>query len=267
MAVTMPRRLPAAKRSDSGLKGAIASEWTKFWSVRGTWWTLAVGTALLLGGVVLAAISTRSQHENGTAEPFTSSAPFVGSTAVAFMAQWAVAVLGVMVITSEYSTGTIRATLQWVPNRGRMLLAKILLLVPVLFVVGLVSGAAAVGLSELGLGAYGEPYTDADVCTTVFGIALYLPLLGVFALGLGTFLRSAAAAISVVFVILLILPILLPALGLDLIAAYLPGDAGANLMRASTGEPYSQAVGGLIMLGWALASVYAGYLALRRKDA
>ncbi|GAA3093474.1 hypothetical protein [Streptosporangium carneum] len=267
MTVAMPGRLPAAKRSDGGLKGAVASEWTKFWSVRGTMWTLLAGTALLLGGVALAAISTRSQHEDGTTDAFTSSAPFVGATAVAFLAQWAVAVLGVMVITSEYSTGTIRATTQWVPNRGRVLLAKVLLLVPVLFVLGLVFGGAALILSDIGLGEYGEPYTDAAAYDTVIGIALYMPMLGVFALGLGTLLRNVAGAISVLFVILLIVPILLPGLNLGAIADYLPGDAGANLMRASTGEPYGQAVGGLIMLGWTLASIYAGYVTLRSKDA
>ncbi|MDF5752956.1 hypothetical protein [Spongiactinospora sp. TRM90649] len=99
---------------------------------------------------------------------------------------------------------------------------------------------------------------------TVLGVAFYLPMLG-----LGTLIRGAAGAISLLFVLLLIVPILLPAVDLDLVAAYLPGDAGANLMRVSADEPYVRAGDRRADHARLDPGVdhFAGYLALRRRDA
>ncbi|MGP3964820.1 hypothetical protein ACTWPT_53595 [Nonomuraea sp. 3N208] len=266
MTAVMPARLSKPKQRDGGLKGAIGSEWIKLWTVQSTWWTLLSGIVLMLGGVAIAAISTRSQHAEGVPEAFTTSAPFVAAQAIGYLVQWTVAVLGVMMITSEYSTGSIRSTLQWVPGRGRTLLAKTVVLVSVMLVFGLVLGAGALGLSIVGLGEYGDSYTTDDAYNTVVGVALYLPMLGVFALGLGTLLRGAASSIAILFVVLLIIPIMLPAVNLAEVASYLPGDAGAALMHGGTDETYGRPVAGLIVLAWSLLSIFLGYFSLRRRD-
>ncbi|WP_202637680.1 ABC transporter permease subunit [Bailinhaonella thermotolerans] len=263
MTVRTPRRLGPPRPGDGGLTGAVRSEWVKFWSVQSTWWTLASGVALMIGGVTIAAVSTRSQHAQGVPEAFTTSAPFVAAQAIGYLVQWCVAVLGVLTITSEYSTGTIRSTLVWVPDRGRVLLAKILVLAPVMLVFGLVLGAGALGLSIVGLGEYGDSYSTDDAYDTVLGIALYLPLLAVFALGLGVLMRGAAGAIAVLFVILLIFPIMLPAVNLAQVAEYLPGDAGAAMMN---GGGHGRPLSGLIVLGWTLLSALAAHLWLKRRD-
>lgn len=246
--------------------GAVRSEWTKLWTVASTWWTLIATTVLMVGGVALAAVSTRSQHEDGTAAAFTTSAPYVIGQVMSYLVQWPVVIIGVLMITGEYQSGTMRATMQWIPVRTRVLLAKVAVLGSVLFVLGGLLAAAALGISILGLGRYGDSYVVDDAYNAVVGVALYLPMIGVFSLGLAAVFRGAAPSSAVIFVVLLILPVMLPAVGLDTVAAYLPGDAGATLMHGNTDDVYPRAVGGVIVLAWALAAVVAARVALIRRD-
>jgi ABC-2 type transport system permease protein len=263
----LPPRLELPPTVGGGYLGAVKSEWTKLRTVASTWWTLAAATVLLLGGVAIAAISTRSQHAEGNENAFTTSAPFVTGEVMAYLVQWGIVVLSVLLVTAEYQSGSIRSTLQWVPRRSKMLLAKVGVLVPLLFVLGAAFGTIGLGIAVLGLGDFGESFSSDDAYNTVLGVTLYLPMLGIFSLGLAAALRSAAATIAIVFVVLLILPFMLPAIGLDTVAAYLPGDAGANLMHGSSDAVYPRFVGGVIVLVWSLASLAGGYLLLRKRDA
>ena len=61
--------------------------------------------------------------------------------------------------------------------------------------------------------------------------------------------------------------VMLPAVGLEDVAAYLPGDAGATLMHGSEDDVYPRAFGGVIVLVWTLAALFAGRTALERRDA
>lgn len=262
----LPPRLDLPPGAGGGFLGATRSEWTKLRTVPSTWWTLAASTVLLLGGMAIAAVSTRSQHAEGDPNAFTSSAPFVTGEVIAYLVQWAIVILAVLVMTSEYQSGSIRNTLQWVPNRATVLLSKVAVLVALLLVLGLVFGAVGLGIAILGLGEFGEGFTTDDAYNVVVGVALYLPMLGVFALGLATALRSAAATMAIIFVVLLVLPIMMPAIGLETAAQYLPGDAGANLMHGSSKPVYPRPVGGLIVLAWSLTSLATGYLMLRGRD-
>ncbi|SDI71331.1 ABC-2 type transport system permease protein [Actinokineospora alba] len=262
----LPPRLDLPPDAGGGFLGAVRSEWTKLRTVASTWWTLAAATTLLLGGMAIAAVSTRSQHADGNPAAFTSSAPFITGEVMAYLVQWSIVILSVLMVTAEYQSGSIRNTLQWVPDRARMLLSKVAVLVPLLLVLGMVFGAVGLGIAILGLGEFGEAFTTDDAYNVVVGVALYLPMLGVFALGLAAALRGAAQTISIIFVVLLILPLMLPAIGLETVAAYLPGDAGVNLMRGTSHPIYPRPVGGLIVLAWSLTSLATGYLALRKRD-
>ncbi|WP_405064217.1 ABC transporter permease [Kribbella sp. NBC_01505] len=263
----VPPRLDLPPAAGGGFFGAMRSEWTKLRSVASTWWTLAAATALLLGGVAIAAISTRSQHAEGNPNAFTSSAPFVTGEVMAYLVQWGVVILSVLMMTAEYQSGSIRNTLQWTPNRVRMLLSKVAVLVPLLVLLGFVFGSTGLGIAVVGLGDFGDSFSTDDAYNVVVGVTLYLPMIGLFALGLATAVRSAAATIAIIFVVLLILPLMMPAIGLETVAAYLPGDAGANLMHGSSDAVYPRAVGGLIVLGWSLLSLAGGYFMLRKRDA
>ncbi|GAA3570971.1 ABC transporter permease subunit [Amycolatopsis ultiminotia] len=253
-------------RGKAGLLGAVRSEWTKFRTLRSSWWTLGVAFALLAAGVIVASVSTRSQHAAGGADAFSSSAPYVAAQTADFLVQWAAVILAVLMIAGEYSTGSIRTTLQWVPNRGRMLMSKVLVLVPILFLVGLAVGVVGIGGAIIGLGEFGEPYPLSYATEVVLGIALYLPMVGVFCLGLATMLRSAASATVAAFVLLLILPSLLPSVGLKVVGAMLQGKAGSVLMSGIPNEYYGRPGAIVIALCWAVAAVLGGYLTLRRRD-
>ncbi len=95
----------------------LLSEWTKFRSLRSTVYTLLIAVVFMIGlGALFAAITA---NQPGGFEP--------GATAIStsltgtFFAQLAVGVLGVLLITGEYSTGMIRSSLTVVPRRLPML--------------------------------------------------------------------------------------------------------------------------------------------------
>ena len=113
-----------------GLRGAMAAEWTKLWSVRSTMWTL-VATGFAVVG--LCALSTGTLSPSDIIED-----PTRRSLVGIFLGQLIFAVLGVLVMSAEYGTGTIRATLSAVPRRPVVLTAKVL-----------VFGAVAVVVSEI----------------------------------------------------------------------------------------------------------------------
>lgn len=256
------------------LPGAIAAEWTKLWSVRSTWWSLASSILLTLGYAALTAISVRVQTDNGEVA-LRLSAPEVAASAVFYLAQFTVLAWATMSIAGEYGSGSIRSTLQWVPIRTRMLLAKVVVLAPILCVLGIGLGASAIGLAELVMGDAGSPATAGDGVEMSLAIGVYCALLGVLTLGIGTALRSVAGTITVTFMLLLVVPMLLAAIGMRAASDYLPGIAGLNLMFGQDGvnpvtgtsSPYPQVLALVILVAWALLSLGAGAAVLRRRDA
>src|ERR1051326_2747568 len=97
-------------RARAGLSNVIRSEWTKIWSVRSTLWTLLIGIVSTVGFAMLASWGTTSNLDKMSAVDRATLDPTnVAMAGVAF-GQLAIAVLGVLVVTSEYSTGAIRTT-------------------------------------------------------------------------------------------------------------------------------------------------------------
>ncbi|SFB61633.1 ABC-type transport system involved in multi-copper enzyme maturation, permease component [Amycolatopsis marina] len=257
-----------------GLHGAIAAEWTKLWSVRSTWWSLTASVVLTLGYTVLTAISVRVQADDGS-EALQMGAPEIAASAVFYLAQFTVLAWATMTIAGEYGTGSIRSTLQWVPVRTRMLLAKLTVLAPILCVLGVVLGATSTGLAALTMGGAGTPSDFGDAVEMSLAIAVYCALLGALTLGIGTALRSVAGTITMTFMLLLVVPMLLAAIGLRAAGDYLPGLAGLNLMFGQDGinpitgmpSPYPQAVALVVLAAWALLALGVGATLLRRRDA
>ncbi|WP_414940129.1 ABC transporter permease [Amycolatopsis sp. cmx-11-51] len=246
---------------------AISSEWTKFWSVRSTWWSLISGLVLMLaysGALGLAANA-------GAERPMTPHAVVTG--AAFYLTQFAVVALATLFITSEYASGSIRSTLQWVPVRNRVLAAKSAVLLPVLFGYGVLNTLAGVAISAPLISA--RDSTVGDVLTTAAGMGGYFGLLGLLCLGLGTALRSTAGTIVTVFVLLVMIPMFAGSLGGEDIVNYFPGFAGVNAMFTS-GEPnpifggiapYAPWVGIVLCAAWAAAGLATGSTVLRRRDA
>ena len=185
--------------------------------------------------------------------------------------QIVVAVLGVLVITGEYSTGMIRSTLTAVPGRLGALAAKAVVLFAATFVVAVVASALAFAVSSVILASEGVNASlfDPEVLLPILGGALYLGLLALFALGIGTIVRSGAGGIATVLGVLLLLPTLLAVLPFDWagdLAPFLFSNAGINFWHPefSDWEVWQNLA---VTIGWVVASLGIGAVLLKRRDA
>ncbi|QFY08789.1 ABC transporter permease subunit [Nonomuraea phyllanthi] len=262
----------------STLWQAVLAEWAKLWSVRSTWWCLAfapvlmVVTALTLGG----ASATDALRDGRTGVRVAASEPVVSSTS---FVQFVLVALAMLVITSEYSSGSIRVTLQATPVRGAVLAGKALVVGPVMFGVGVLSGAVATGLvfavlsGDLFGGLVVLPI--GEVVADLLGVGVFAALVSVMTLGVGAAMRSAAGTLTVVFMLLMGLPLMLLMTGSQValdVSMRMPMFAGLAFMGSTdnlTGGPipYSAGEGLAWLLAWTAAALAAGYAVLRRRDA
>ena len=247
----------------------IRSEWTKLRSLPSTIWCL-VATVVLVVGVGLAYATLRVARP--PADPSTFDAAAVSLAGVQ-LAQFAIGVLGVLFITGEYATGSIRVSLAAVPRRLPVLWGKavtfggtaLALAVPAVLVAFL-AGQSILSAEQLDttLGAPG-------VSRAVLGSALFMTVVGLLGLGLGALLRNTAAGISALFGLLfapqLVLG-LLPESMSDAAYRYLPTPAGAAVSYVDrdplTLGPWTGF--GLFCLYTAIA-LGLGAWQLRRRDA
>jgi ABC-2 type transport system permease protein len=256
--------------------GIIRSEWIKLSTVRSTIWCFAV---LLVVSMGLAAIMSLALDLTGTditTVPDSDQARFVAqaSTFGVFFGQLIVAVLGALAVTGEFTTGMIRSTLTAVPKRLPALWAKALVLFVATFVVGLVSSIAAyvVTVSIVsGQGLHANLFAP-EVILPVLGGSLYLALVAVFALGIGTIVRSGAGSIAVALGVILLLPVVLqmiPATWASDVLPYLISSAGISmfgLMQFSQ-VPLDWTVDLIIVLVWVVVSLGTAAVLLKRRDA
>ncbi|WP_109452221.1 ABC transporter permease [Streptomyces sp. ICBB 8177] len=181
---------------------ALRSEWTKIRTVRSTIWTLGV-MLLVVVGIGLLVASVMSGHE---ASGFPAlAAGFFG----VLLGSLSVITLGVLVISSEYSTGMIRTTLTACPSRSRVLAAKAVVFFSLAFVLTTVACllVAAVDSSLISGNGVLAPSGSQWARATV-GVGLYVALLGLLALAVGAMLRHSAGAITAMLGVVL-LPLLL----------------------------------------------------------
>ena len=199
------------------------SEWTKFRSLRSTRYTLLAGIGATIVFAIIPALinanrwSTMSLQDKLTFNPLETTLIGVG------VAQLAIGVLGVLVITGEYSTGMIRATFTAVPKRLPVLWAKagvfgaitLILSVPAMFIAFFSAQAILSGHTLFGRDI-SLSISDPGVARVVVGGALYLTLVGLFGLGLGAILRNTAGGIGAFAAILFVIPPVLNAAAVEL---------------------------------------------------
>jgi len=255
------------------VRAALASEATKLRSVRSTVWTLVVAVVATvgIGALITTARVSRwselSPHERLTLDPTTISLRGV------FLAQLAIGVLGVLVISSEYTTGMIRTTFGAVPRRPLVLFAKAVTFTVVAFVVATAACFAAflIGQSILAAKHADVTLSDPGVLRAVVGAGTYLTLVGLLGLGLGTLLRRTAGAIATLFGLVLVLPALTEALPSPWdtdVGKLLPINAGRALfaVRPST-DLLSPGQGLLVLLVTVSVVLALATVALVRRDA
>ncbi|WP_431031054.1 ABC transporter permease subunit [Plantibacter sp. RU18] len=207
-------------------------------------------------------------------ESHTAFAISVATVGV-FAGQLAVVVLGVLMITGEYSTGMIRSSLAAVPDRLSMLAGKALVLFACSFVIGAVCAGGAWAIATPGLlrKGYSVSLFDPTALSVVGAMGLYLGLVSVFALGLGTMLRSSAGGIAAGLGTIFLLPIALSTIfSLTQITwfndamPYLLSVAGQRLVNSDTTQ-FAAWQNILIVAAWAAVAVIGGAAVLKRRDA
>ncbi|MET9967501.1 ABC transporter permease subunit [Streptomyces sp. NPDC006356] len=177
---------------------ALASEWTKIRSVRSTMWTLGVFVLLVVGiGLAVAALIAANSSGADLSRENPLSFGFFGL----LLGSMCIITLGVLTTASEYGTGMIRTTMTACPSRGRVLVAKSIVFFAVAFVVTLAS-ALVVALADVSMLDAREP-SGQEWLKGTFGISLYIALLGLLSLVVGSIIRHSAGAITIMTGVLL----------------------------------------------------------------
>jgi ABC-type transport system involved in multi-copper enzyme maturation permease subunit len=289
---------PASGRA--GLRGVLASEFTKLRSVRSTYWTigalmvLGIGLAAALGAGAAADLNSNPGDKAGFDATQISLALFF------YLGQLIITVLGAMTITSEYSTGMIRTSLTAMPRRGNVLAAKLLVFSGVTLVVSLVTAFLAFFVGQAVLSGSGVSaslfhsvtvpkdssgprhapvftgswlVTPSHVLTAIIGAALFVTVAAVIAFGLGTIIRHTAGAIASAVGLLFVAPIivgLLPNQWSNDIFRFLPTAAGGPLsstVGAPDGNLWSTWPQFGVTVIWAVVLVGIGAYLFRKRDA
>lgn len=252
------------------MRRVLRSEWTKIRSVRSTVWTLAsalvvtVALGMLISGLVRHSFDDLSRKDRLTFDPTYTS--FAGTS----LGQLAMIAFGVLVVSTEYGTGTIRASLAAVPQRGTLMAAKLLVATALALLVGMATSFLAFLLGQAMLGPYRTSLGEPGVTRAVVGGGLYMGLMALFAMGVAWTLRSAMLSFGVLIpFFFMISSILANVEATKRVGDYLPDVAGSRIMAVvETGDrPYGPWTGLLIMVLWVAAAVLAGYLVLRQRDA
>jgi ABC-type transport system involved in multi-copper enzyme maturation permease subunit len=235
----------AVTRRAATFADALRSEWIKLTTLRSTWITLLVTVLLGVGlGTLISFLGANHYNNGNNGRPDFNWNPTEVSLRGLLLAQVAVAVLGVMVVTGEYSSGMIRTSLAATPRRVRFLLSKFAVWTAVALVVGEIVSFAAFFLGQLVIGNQ-APHTTIGahlVLRSVIGAGLYLAMTGLLATVIGALLRNTAAGISAMVGLLFVLPGIiaaLPSSWSNPIGEYWPvgpGSAGAQVYAQTTGS-------------------------------
>jgi ABC-2 type transport system permease protein len=253
------------------------SEWTKLRTLRSTRYALLAGVLMTIAFAITPAFVNASRWSTMSLADKAGFHPLETSLIGVTVAQLAIGVLGVLVISGEYSTGMIRSTFAAVPKRLPVLWGKAGVFGLVTLVLALPSTLIAFFAAQAILKGHSFnghdialSFSDPGVAGAVIGGALYLTLVGLFGLGLGAILRSTAGGISALAGILFVLPPLmnvLPSSWNNAISPYLPSNAGQAIMQS--GHPDHT------LAPWTGLGVFAAYTAvaiviaavqLRRRD-
>ncbi|MFJ2759777.1 ABC transporter permease subunit [Nocardioides sp. NPDC087217] len=255
---------------------AISSEWTKLWSVRSTWWCL-IGAAALMALYSVPLGFDAAEPNLGLSHADQLLHVEEVATAGMLFTQFALIALALLTVTSEYASGSMRTTLQCEPRRGRVLVAKLLVVEVVALVAGALLALLGAGLGYLTAGDYGV--FDVSAVAEVAGrMSVYMGAVVALAIGLAVALRSTAGALVVAFLALFLLPMVLMMSGMGLmteVSYYLPGTAGteylgvgiATIFGLDDGLPYNGNGGLGLLAGWSVVTLLAGYVVFRRRDA
>jgi ABC-2 type transport system permease protein len=263
----------ATRTGDSyGFRTVAAMEWHKLRTVRSTWYILAIFAVAMIGVAILVLSQVHyaqvSAADRATFDPTNTS--FTGL----WLGQLLFTILGVLAITSEFSSGMIRSTLAAAPRRPLVLAAKAAVLGAVALAAGEVFTFAAFFAGQAALRAPAPHVTlgQPDVLRAVLLAGTYPALIALIGLGLGALIRHTAGAICAVVGVTFLLPLLFLPLGTSIQNAalkFLPEQMAANSLTVV--KPIAHTLSPWLSFGllcaYAALALAAGTWALTRRDA
>jgi ABC-2 type transport system permease protein len=248
--------------------GLLRSEWTKLWSLRSTWIVLLCAVVFSAGLGALISSSVPNDQAVGGADVALSFSMAGISLSSVF-----VAVLGILTVTGEYSTGSIRSTMSAAPKRLSVLWAKAAVfgaVVAVLFgaMVFLTFFMSQAILSDTELGSVS--LSDEGVLRALLGWTAMIVYLALLALGIGAILRNSAGSIGFYIGVIMILPQLaglLPWSWVDDVTPFAPGNVANTIaMVDTTGADLSLGQSWLWMGIWLVVTFGLAGVLLKRRD-
>jgi ABC-2 type transport system permease protein len=295
MSALTDTRTPAAASPDTArsphvtFPHLVRSEWIKFWTVRSTLWIVPISVLLMVGlGFLIAFAATHvpgaGAGGGGGGGERRGNEVFDASTLSNFMVGFSkltIAVLAVLTITGEYTTGMIRTTLTAAPKRLGALLAKVLIVVSVTFAVGIVGAAITWVVTRPVLGdKYAIDLASSETRRILLGAPLYITGIALLAFALGALMRHSAAAIATVLGLLLVIEGIwsaLPWAFFQTTGPFLPGTAGLKIMSSQAaieagratahGAVLSAWQGYGVLIAWGVVLLAVAAVLLRRRDA
>jgi len=255
-------------------RNALTAEWIKLRSVRSTLWVLLLTVAVCVGFSVLQAIANTQRWDSMGPQERAHFHAASNSVAGVFFGQLIIGCLGVLAMSAEYTTGTIRATITATPQRVLAFLAKIGVFTVVAGIVAVFTTLTSFFVAQAIFSSKHADVglTDGENLRVVLGAAVFLVGVALIGLGFAAVLRHTAGAVSSLFGILLVLPILmnfLPEDWANAIMKWLPLQLGLVMIR--TGESNSNAfapwTGMALLYGYAALALAAGAVLLVRRDA
>lgn len=251
----------------------LGSEWTKIYTVKSTYWTVLATLVVTIGlSVLLAAVFVGQYDKLDPLERATFDPASWGMIGINF-GVLILAVLGVLVITSEYATGMIRTSLTAVPHRARFFAAKALVLVALSFAVGQLAAFISFFLSQA---VFSTKDLDASIgdpgmLRAVFGAGLYLTFVPLFAYAIGAIMRHTAGSITTALGVLFVLPLITSFVPGDLgqnIRKFLPSSAGSAITIAHESKAYLSPLAGFtLFLAYTGALLLLAYSLFQQRDA
>ena len=241
-------------------RSVLRSEWTKLWSVRSTWWCSAFYVGVVGGGGWLAAAGTDSSPRADIAVQTALTAFGIG--------QLALVVLGALVVTTEFASGSALVTLTAVPRRTRLLLAKtVVVLAYCLVLSAVLAVVCALAARTLTAVPGGVRAGDPDVVRTLLLQVGAAGLVGVLGVGLGAVLRSTAGAVGIGAALVFVAPPALALSGGDVtsrISQALPALRVGEDAFLAVATPWT--VGMVVVAAWSVGVWLIGAVLLERRD-
>jgi ABC-2 type transport system permease protein len=272
-----PGPVGTRRRRKESTWDAVRAEWTKLRTTPGTFWLLAAVIAATVGVSAAAAAGTHCPAHL-TCQEDTGKLALTGVQ----LGQAVVAILAVLTVGGEYTTGMIRTTFAAMPRRGTVLAAKAAIVAWLTLAAGAVAVAGSLLAGALILPGHGFTaargfpalsLADPAVLRAALGSVLYLALISLLALGVAAAVRDSAVAVGVVLSLLYLFPIvagvaLSPRWQRHLEQA---GPTTAGLAVQATRDLASLPIGpwaGLgVLAAWAAGALLVGGLLLYRRDA